>query len=502
MESHWVAIGAIVTVALLAFEPFMQAIISFSGGIDAAHDSSIAQLGRSDIILNAGSFSITGSQALGALQLLPSNKTISLQAFSTQVDLGMISAIYNGFYETSTSKLATSLVCPTANCTWTPTTTLAVCSMCNDVSSHIRRHIFSGMNLGTNTDSTIEFFGNWTAFSLPYLNLTNYSGSKGTLQLAAFMSAARVTNPHDTVSFRDSRTLITAVGVLKAAENFTKGDLLWDDTPVTATECALSFCIKAYSSSVRKGVLDEDNFASWFERDPSSYVSIDEGVTSVADTVAFDKWNHYSLYTRNYGDTLRSDLVLFVPPDDAKRHALPANASTRFNISQATISSTVTYVNDEFFAEKMAWPLWGDAYSNTPPIIQALYRSTNLTNTFENAASSLTTWIRDTSTVTQAGIAQEWVTWIKVEWPYITLPILTFVAGATFCIFSMFETRQLGLDPWKTNMIATLTLSVDAETRAQLRHARRNGHLDKTAKAMIVTFADVGSGLEIKQKQS
>ncbi|KAI1117221.1 hypothetical protein F5Y14DRAFT_403575 [Nemania sp. NC0429] len=500
---HWVAVGAVVTVALLAFEPFMQAIISFSGGIDAAHDRSVARLGRSDI-LDAGIFAASGPIAVNPVQLLPSNKTVSLyQRLRSQADLGMISAIYNGFYETSSMpKPATSLpVCPTANCTWSPTTTLAVCSMCNNISSHIQRNLISsGDNLGTNKGLRLPYDERWTEISLPYFNLTNSSGSNGTwTDGVAFMSATRVDNPHDTVSFRNTGTIITAIGVLKAAEDFEKGVLLWEHAPATAIECALLFCIRAYNSSVINGVLAEDTIASWAERDFTSYaLDTAENTAEVADIAAFDKWSNYSLYSR-YGDRFRGDLVLFIPPDDVKRYGLPDNVSTRFNISQAAIASTVKFVNDDFFAKHMAWPLGGDI-DNTPPISEALYKSTNLTNTFERAASSLTTWIRNTSNVTHAGIVQEWVIRVKVEWPYITLPLLAFVAGVIFCIFSMFETRKLGLDPWKTDMIATLTHSVDAETRAQLRHAYRNGHLDKTAKAMIVTFTDAGGGLEIKAK--
>ncbi|KAI1363379.1 hypothetical protein F5Y08DRAFT_340776 [Xylaria arbuscula] len=37
--SHVVAIGALVMIALLTFEPFLQAILSFSGTINAVRDA-------------------------------------------------------------------------------------------------------------------------------------------------------------------------------------------------------------------------------------------------------------------------------------------------------------------------------------------------------------------------------------------------------------------------------------------------------------------------------
>ncbi|KAH8158014.1 hypothetical protein CIB48_g10238 [Xylaria polymorpha] len=144
-----------------------------------------------------------------------------------------------------------------------------------------------------------------------------------------------------------------------------------------------------------------------------------------------------------------------------------------------------------------------DSADKMPPVVQALYQSTDLSATFDAVARSMTKWIRDTSNASsQVGVAQEWTIRIHVEWPYIAAPLAAFAAGLVFCIYSVFETRKLGLEPWKTNAIPTLTHSVDAETRAQLRHAYRQGYLDKAVRAMVVSYEDVGNGLELKIKQS
>ncbi|KAI8945263.1 hypothetical protein F4801DRAFT_598146 [Xylaria longipes] len=487
---HRVAIGAAVTILLLAFEPFFQAILSFDGGTILSESAFEARISRNEI-LDAGTY--YNRHTTSMVIPLPSNETITLEAYVYQPDLGMVSALNNGFYNISKAKeQTTSFVCPTANCTWNPFTTLAACGACNDITDHLKREKKEGINLGNIVYNIATLNTSWTINSLPDVNLTNVSWQKGItdsqLDKAAYMAATRLTNHQHTVSFKNLSNMITAVQVLKAADDYINGYVIWDDTSVIATECALYFCTNAYSSSVKQGELYERIVAS----------------------ATFDKWNNYSVFPRvnngeryNVYDLDRSNLELLIPLEDTQRFYLPENITRRFALTQHAVGSTVQFVNNEFFSEQMVWPLDGDGAYSTPPVVQALYQSTNLSATFNNAARSMTNWMRDISnTSPQIGTAQEWAIWIHVEWAYIAAPLATFVAGLAFCIYCIFETHKLGLEPWKTAAIATLTHSVDAETRAQLRHAYRQGYLDKAARAMIVAYEDVGNGLELKAKQS
>ncbi|KAI0456526.1 hypothetical protein F5B21DRAFT_154805 [Xylaria acuta] len=494
---HRVAIGAAVTILLLAFEPFFQAILSFNGSITSSETALEARIGRNEVF-DAGTYYSPHTAEM--VMALPSNETINLEAYIYQPDLGMVSALNSGFYNSSGAKTQTAtFTCPTANCTWSPFTTLAVCSACNNITDHIKRVKKEGENLGNLANHLALLYTNWTINSLPDVNLTNVSSLNGTIMQAAYMAATRLTNHQHTVSFKNLSNMITTVQVLKAADDYIDGYVTWDDTSVTATECALYFCTNAYRSSVKQGELDEEIIASWSERDPTSYKGHD---SSGESTTAFDKWNNYSLFPGFY-DVDRSNLELLIPLEDTRRYDLPENVTRIFNLKQNAVGSTVRFLNTDFFAEQMVWPLEGDVADSVPPVVQALYQSTNLLVTFDKAAQSMTKWIRDIpNTSPQIGTVQEWAIRIHVEWPYITAPLAAFVAGLAFCIYSIFETRKLGLEVWKTNAIGTLTHSVDAETRAQLRHAYRQGYLDKAAKALIVRYEDVGNGLELKAKQS
>lgn len=129
---------------------------------------------------------------------------------------------------------------------------MAVCSSCNDVSSHL----VETRKEGSSADATlhrvdVQFMTNLTTYSLPYVNITN-AEEKGSDKWASatVLTAATLTNPGMTVSFQDLDTMIAAVGIIKAES--------WNDSIISATECAWQFCTKLVSSKVENGVLQEN----------------------------------------------------------------------------------------------------------------------------------------------------------------------------------------------------------------------------------------------------
>ncbi|KAI1487660.1 hypothetical protein F5X96DRAFT_686643 [Biscogniauxia mediterranea] len=490
--SHWLILGAIVTITLMAFEPFLQALISFPGQMDSVDSGLSPYIGLSQV-LDIGTFTEDpNASTLG--ELLPDNTSVAVPFFITQPDLGMVSAFNNGFYNSSKAQSA-FFYCPTANCTWPASTSLAICGTCNDVSNHLKRRRQYGKSLGTLTsDSSVWLESNYTINALPLINITNVSDFHRELSISAFMAATRITDSQLTLSFQNLNTLITAVQVLRAPDEYEAGSMLWDDATVTATECALYFCLNTYESTVDGGVLSEEVISSSADRDPASYRDGNGGERFEA----YEKWHNHSLYS-GAGDFNRSDLELVLPTNNT--HGPSDDSVNRFRLTQATVGSTTHFANDVFFAEFMVWPLSGNTGPGQPPVGQALYHSTNLTETFDKAAQVLSNWVRDVSDMKSNGTAQEWVIHIRVDWPYITLPVISIVVGLVFSLYCIFDTHRLRLDPWKTDMIATLTHSVDAETRAQLRHAYRHRYLRQAVKAMSVKFEDSESGYELRAQQ-
>ncbi|KAH9900183.1 hypothetical protein F4778DRAFT_740561 [Xylariomycetidae sp. FL2044] len=514
-----VVVGAIVTILLIAFEPFLQAIISLEGSLDPVSSSTTkASVARSDF-LDAGAYFSDGTSGIQRFTLTPSNESMWFEPFKFHADLGMSSALTKGFYNSLTgSQDVASFTCSTANCTWTPFTSLAVCSRCADVTSYLTRNRTEGANLGTLSSNDILLTTNYTINALPYVDLTNPSDStvvanmsSNATNYSAFMAATRITNPGLTINFHNLSTMITTVQVLQAAKSYESGLTSWDDTAVTATECALYFCAKLYNSSVYNTQLGETVVASWAERDPASYRNV--SYQGQGDFDAFEAWNNHSLYSQ-LGDYHRGDLTLLVPDGAARRHGLPANVSTRFSLTEQAVGSTVRFVNEDFFTAHMAWPIAGDTSSDQPAVVEVLYASRDLGYAFGLAAQSLSNWVRGnggsgsgsssgsaaSSASVHVGTGHEWVPHFRVKWAYVAAPVLTIALGLAFSVLSMAETRRLRLEPWKTDVVSTLTYSVDPAVRAQLRHADQSGYLGEVLRAMQVRFEDVGSGLELRAK--
>ncbi|KAI1117685.1 hypothetical protein F5Y14DRAFT_438998 [Nemania sp. NC0429] len=490
---HMVAVGAAATVLLLAFDPFLQAIISFDGSVMPSEGALPAYISRSERI-DAGVYfvdtSVDADHYLTTLRRPPR----WFHRVSCRPDSGLVSAYYSGLDSRTARMQTASSTCATANCSWTPFTTLAICSECHDVTSYVERFEF---------DKRIKW-------ELETLRLENTRDARKSVD-SKWMSVRNRRLNYDTLSFENFTTMIMAVQVMRAAEEYEKGEVVWADTNVTVTECALYFCVNAYKSSMKQGILEEVLLGSWSKRDLTSYANI-SGEGDAHLTQLFDERNNYSFYYDIVNlsndpmplDTFRSDLRLLIPADEVQRLDLPENTTTSFNLTSNTVGILVLYLTSALTPNEVKWsqdlnsPI---APYSEAPMVEALASSTNLSDTFNNVARSVTSWMRDTSNGTHRGETQEWTITVQIEWQYVTAPLAAFVAGVLFCLFIIWETGRLGLPPWKTGMIATLTHSLDATTREQLRNASRDGSLDKVAQATVVQLDDAGSGLEMKAKQ-
>ncbi|KAI2607483.1 uncharacterized protein GGS25DRAFT_523003 [Hypoxylon fragiforme] len=508
---HWVVLGALSSILLIGFEPFLQAVISFPGQMDPSIEATKSQIGRSDL-LDVGSYVENAGGALTRVRLAPSDESVAFTSFDSLPDPGMRSSFYDGIYNSSFStKKTASFSCPNGNCTWPIYTSLAICSACTDISSHIQRYAQRGDNLQSLRNPEIDIKdSNFTIVSLPRLNLTNLSNGAANMSkigkstVDAYMATTIITDPHFTLNFQNLTTMITTVQMLKAAPGFEAEELKWEDTPVTATECSLYFCVQAFDSEVINGVLTDRIVSTWARRDFATYTAADNSaghpsLNSKDMYEAYDKWNNYSLYPA-YGDVSRTDLELFITNEDVKLSALPQDVTRRFRLTQNTVGTTTRFVNEQLLSKKMTWPAGVGDDTGISSTAQALYQSHNLSTTFANVGSTVTNWMRDISNETQTGMGEEWVTHIAVKWTYLTLPALTILLGLAFSLWSIQETHSLDLDPWKTDMIAVLTHSVDDDTRAQLKVAASNGYLQQAVGGMTVSLEDNGSGLELRRK--
>ncbi|KAK8019421.1 hypothetical protein PG990_004559 [Apiospora arundinis] len=514
---HWASIGAFVTILMLGFEPFMQALIYYEGQLVKSEPQNVPSIGFSSR-LDIGLSKRVDSPDFSGFTY--QNKSYKLQkgTFRTMASPGFASTLYRGFYSNDPRDLV-SVTCSTGNCTWPIFTSLSVCSSCNDVSGQVKVSKYDGTDSGTISLHDESSGGQYIRHALPYVNLSNIDGpftlsrvgrrdgsEHGKYEyespLDAYMFAKSLDNPGGTLSFSTLDTMIAAIGIIRAEPAYANKTKEWNETQVTATECALYFCTNAYRSGVRGGKLYEDIIASWSNRVPDSYFPSDnqDAWRDIYSTeYRNDMWHTYEQYINHSLSTagayhLLDDLQLQIPKEEMARYEVRDNVTLLFNVTQNTIESTLS-IFQNFFSDPLVYGKseFGSVTAST------LYRSANLSETFAGAARAMTHWIRDNSNQTQAGAQEEWVLHIRVRWPYVTLPVLVVLMGGGFVFLSMWETRRLRLRPWKTDVLATLAHALDADSREQLRRAARQGRAREEAKGMVLHFEDNDDeGLELK----
>lgn len=519
------------TVLLLAFDPLLQGAISHSGQlVDAPYlpAPTIPYGSR----LDAGTYAKDVNAGTHGIVPDPKNNytRISLEEFSSTPDLSMAAAVYNGFTGAPSS---VNFHCESGNCTWPAFLSLGVCSSCHDVTGHLTKKTEETTSGTIPTASTMMLTDNYTMYSLDYASLSN-ADNVYKHQLSAYMAVGGTMNPNETVSYQDNDRLIAALGIIKAADTYEKNQTKWSGTRVAATECALYFCIKRFDAAVVQAQLQENGTEIVTTRVKDSF-----GPSDPTDRYAWPSLQRAlgkSLFSKT-GDVPRYDLQLTPSSDDAATVRLMNDTElvvpAVFNISQNAVGSMISFIIKEMigFEGTLIWPPFAakQGFFQTSAA-STLFNSTDLPETMQKLARGLTDWTRDASsssaTATPAsgtarkarkrqqhqeeqqqnqqqvlGTPQTWIQHVRVRWEYMSLPLFTLLAGFLFVGLSIRETRRLKLAPWKADMIATLAYSLDAETRAQLRFAARQGHVGQTSREMFLDFAETGHGLELKARQ-
>lgn len=497
------------TIVLLGVEPFLQAIVDYDGRLDMSARLTPPIIGTSHR-LDVGAYAVADDGGGTKGFILPSGEEITGPGFYTLPDVGMTAALIKGLYnETTNLESTASFLCPSGNCTWTPYTTLAICSRCNDVTSLLERNSSYGDSSHVTINRPNQLItANYTKYTLPYVSLSNFDTGK---LFPAYMAAAAVSNPGLTVSFQEDNTLIAAVAIIRAASVYNGSN--WSDTPVRATECALSFCTSAYSARVDNGILTESVLGSWSNRDLNSYAYIPSHLWTMSDEKfqVYEDYNNHSLRNTAF-DFGRSDLQLRITKDEAIEKSLPPDSTLLFNISQSAVESISYSFTDQLFtAGQVTWPYpsWvtnPDARIKgilDPLIAQALgtIQTEDYPGFFENMAHTVTSFMRDYSNTTQIGAQNEWVIHIRVQWEYLILPALVIVGSCLVLLFTMLETKSRRIEPWKSDVLATFIHSIDAEIRERLKTDDIQGQARHLAKNMIVDLVDLSDTIELKVKK-
>ncbi|KAK1458039.1 hypothetical protein CMEL01_15386 [Colletotrichum melonis] len=525
---HWIAIGALSAVILIGFEPFLQAVISFSGEeISYATPSVTSAIGKAER-LDAGVFAAFDRWTPKDYKMPEPWGNFTMTSMRSENDFGAMAAVLGGFSElSSTESTKPDFECSTGNCTWDPFASLAVCNTCKDISSAMEK----SNGRATINDELItlpdrlEFpdkkLRTYTRLEIPTLDLSisNFNGIKADgNEIDIGFGNAEVTarsnyNPGRTLSFGHLESMIFSVAVMSASQDYRKRKQAWEDTDITATECALHFCTNVYQSVVEQNVLKEKVLSSRSTRNPDSFLS-NWLTNQLAATKYFNTFINHSLYI-GFSDAPRSDLQLVISREEYYADTgLIIDDDLRFNISHNTVGSLIDWLavrlsghSDSASLDKPGMPTLLKyplplcmRTSNTPTeIISSLAASQNISRTFEMVAASLTKWIRNRSLESSPhhGITKQWVIKIRVNWAFLSLPMGSLLGGCIFCLLSIRETQKLSLPAWRGSSLATLAHGLDVESRAFLREASDSSRIAAQARTLEVKFVDSKGGPEL-----
>jgi hypothetical protein len=478
---HWAALGALAIVGTVAFDPFLQAVIATEGQLDTyVAAGSSAQIPQA-LKIDAGTVVEMPISGTSLMPIPGGNETLSLEGGTkAQPDFGMISAIYNGFRNDiswNSDVQVVNNVCTTGNCTWPPYTTAAVCSVCNDLSDHVK--VESGIGTGGSNvpwPSNMAAESSYTAFILPNINLSNADSAKnGRLQgrrtgiEPTLLTANTTFYPLETISFQDLSTMIVSFKVIRASEEWMQGKVAWNASKPIATECALHFCANQYRAESQNGQIRETRLNSWVIRDPQSYQA-NPNASTVTPGPEVDAWVASTGNTLYDSTVPRYDLCLHTPLDESDE----SNPKS-FNISYTYIRTLSDFLEDLSAAPKniklMAYPTWDGSMT---PLVDALWESQNLTQTFDHIALSLTNQVRNTATNAShighaPGTTQKWEIHVRVRWAYLAFPASMIAIGILYVLLTVIESTRLHMPVWKESALPGLLHGLDDETQSLLR---------------------------------
>ena len=427
----------------------------------------------------------------------------SVPSFDTasSPSLNIVGAIQQGLLVSNSSFLPRpTYTCPAANCTWPSFTSLAVCSRCANVSSHVQTFYFPQVSWTTTIGSS--FFGppgiSYNITSGSTVSLLNQIGLAFDAEKEQYgvmidvLSARWAANPNETLSFRDSQTLLSSFLMLYSNPSYASNKTAWESTPINAIECGLLLCTNLYQSSVANNALSENITSTASVRVSTSYQPIsrcsDTSLPSLAAnipgcTILADTYANQSGPAAENDSWIPAYQQKPIPRTDFSLEA-PLGMHGIFNISQAAIDSVASYLGsllDSGLYLSHRLSLSSDGLQRGSNQMRALYAACSSPNSspsyspepiFSNIAYAMTTAFRNAGNQStfQTGSTQEWTIYIQIRWGAISVPVLVTTFGVIFLAISIWRTRRAGLaQPWKDNPLPGLLAGLEGEQRRRMK---------------------------------
>ncbi|KAE8385910.1 hypothetical protein BDV23DRAFT_164216 [Aspergillus alliaceus] len=421
---YLVTVGCFVLVVAAAIAPFVQQVIAINmRSVHSPNPSSIQ-------ICNTSMYTDYGEGA-GPGQ--------------NEVPLSTMASIYTGIFQgQSTSSHSGTMTCPTGNCTFVPYQSLGFCSRCVNI--------------------TDQLTVNHSSDSLTRLETYDYKLPNG-LTFTTSTTGMHIMNATNGLNLLQ----IDAEG-LPLIMNFTAISAAGYGVPpqISATECALYFCVDTYEATVKDGVFNE--------RVVSSATSSNLSATAVTEDFALAPDTCYVNGTQR---------------NDKSECTYPVNWLSRL----AMVNSLRPLLNGsgEYFMSNR--PYWS---SDTA---RALFGQqgnlSEISTIFTSLASSLT--INARTQVCKASV--KGMTWtaesfVSVRWPWMIFPIALVAMTIIFLAVTMIKTRNQYI--WKSSPLALLFSDLAVEAPHTFQRNPSLSGMEDASRKMKVWLEITSGGVKLK----
>lgn len=347
------------------------------------------------------------------------------------------------------------LNCSAGNCTWPEFTTLGVCGSCRNVTTLSQKKC---------PDERISYHE--TLRTCNYTtpggeNLTATAGPAGSATYFYTMLNSTASTPVETNNMSEAN--IVNVSILRVQSSPRTNIGLPDDAEIH--ECALQWCTRTYGAVPSAGLATKSRLV---RSDPLFWNELKR----------IDLLQYYEIGSR---DSEQQKYLLNVVDMIGTEHIL----SSLFSTSMASQLSRVSV--DEGFS-----------------ISRTLYKTSNLSTTFETVATSMTNRLRSGRNLTEVS-GQAWgnETYIEVDWPWIALPSALILLTAVLLVTSALLSRREKLWLWKSSLLPYLFYGLEREV---IDNANLNGKVSQLDDVANSTNAKLSKertpriGLEVYEK--
>lgn len=380
------------------------------------------------------------------------------------------------------------LSCPTSNCTWPVYETLGVCSECRDASSLLEYAClhtqidWSANQTGPNEPSSYPngtvcgYFLNVTSSDPVLMSGYVVDNSSGTRPMGEMLLARSIPLTElltktplygGSINFKHVRNPIIDTIIVSSADPSANNP--WAKAPI-AHECVLAWCVKTVESSYIIGEYSENVTSTFW---------------NTTDGPLPWKSSQFEVDGETYTETTYTQDIALTPPPSSRNQSSNLVFNNTYQMSNRTASNAIL-VFDDYFPSSYSTLAPGEdpmlRYKNfaAGPSFRKVFFNpmlapNNITHHFERLATALTNAVRSDvkSKNMLQGDAYNMENYVAVRWEWLTLPLGLLFSALIFLAATIATSAggKDGVGIWKTSAIATLLYGLPDDVQRKITSA-------------------------------